>query len=152
MEEVDTLDTVTLRRKRSASPCPVSLEILSEIKHVKEQVAKIFKISSKRQIPMGLLNDAEESFSCTICKVCPPKPPFICYRSCSSIVGCESCANLWYGSGQAALTKTCPKCRQERGFANTFELKGVSPFLQELDKLINDEIEHDGSLDATIPN
>ena len=105
MEEVDTLDIVTLRRKRSASPCPVSSEILSEIKNVKEQVSKIFKISSKRQIPMGLLNAAEESFSCTICKVCPPKPPFICYRSCSSIVGCESCANLWYGSGQVALTK-----------------------------------------------
>ena len=118
----------------------------------KGAVAKIFKISSKRHIPMGLLNAAEESFSCTICKVCPPKPPLICCRSCSSIVGCESCVNRWYGSGQAALTKTCPKCRQERGFANTFELKGVSPFLQELDKLINDEIEHDGSLDATIPN
>ena len=103
--EVDTLDIVTLRRKRSASPCPVSPEILSEIKNVKEQVAKIFKILSKRQIPMGLLNAVEESFSCTICKVCPPKLPFICYRSCSSIVGCESCANLWYGSGQVALTK-----------------------------------------------
>ena len=87
----------------------------------KGAVAKIFKISSKRHIPMGLLNAAEESFSCTICKVCPPKLPLICCRSCSSIVGCESCVNRWYG-------KTCPKCRQERGFANTFELKGLSPF------------------------
>ena len=50
------------------------------------------------------------------------------------------------------LTKTCPKCGQERGFANTFELKGLSPFLQELDKFVNDEREQDGSLDATITN
>ena len=55
-------------------------------------------------------------------------------------------------SGQVALTKTCPRRRQERSFADTFELKGLSPFLQELDKSINDETEHDGSLDATIPN
>ena len=150
--KLDTSDVVPSRRKRSASPCPVSPEILSEIKNVKEQVAKIFKVSSRRQIPMGLLNAAEESFSCTICKVCPPKPPLICCRSCSSVVGCESCVNRWYGSGQAALTKTCPKCRQDRGFANTFELKGVSPFLQELDKFVNDEREQDGSLDATILN
>ena len=66
--------------------------------------------------------------------------------------GAGSYGDRWYGSGQAALTKTCPKCRQERGFANTFQLKGLSPFLQELDKFVNDETEHDGSLDATIPN
>ena len=146
------MDVVPPRRKRSASRCPVSSETFSENKNVKEQVVKIFKISSKRQIPMGLLNAAEESFSCTICKVCPPKPPLICCRSCSSVVGCESCVNRWYGSGQAAVTKICPKCRQERGFANTFELKVLSPFLQELDKSVNDEREQDGSLDATIPN
>ena len=137
IEEGDTSD-VPPRRKRSASPCPVSSEILSEIKTVKEQVAKIFKISSKRQIPIGLLNAAEESFSCTNCKIRPSKPPLICCRSCSSLVGCESYVNRWYGSGQAALTKACPKCRQERSFANTFELKGLSPFLQELDKFVND--------------
>ena len=151
IEEADTSD-LPPRRKRSVSPCPISSEILSEIKNVKEQVAKIFKISSKRQIPIGLLNAAEESFSCTICKICPPKPPLICCRTCSSIVGCESCVNQWYGSGQAALTKTCSKCRQERGFANTFELKGLNPFLQELDKFVNNETEHDCSLDTTIPN
>ena len=50
------------------------------------------------------------------------------------------------------MTKTCPKCRQERGFANTFELKGLSYFLQEPETFVNDETEHDGSLDATIPN
>ena len=71
IKEGDTTDVP--QRRRSASPCPVSWEILSEIKTVKEQVAKIFKISSKRQIPVGLLNAAEESFSCTICKICPPK-------------------------------------------------------------------------------
>ena len=101
---------------------------------------------------MGLLNVAEESFSCTICKVCPPKPTLICCRSCSSIVGCESCVNRWYCSGQAALTKTCPKCRQERGFANTFEMNGLSSFLRELDKSVSNEREQDDSLDATIPN
>ena len=152
IEEVDTSDVVPPRRKRSAWPCPVSSEILSEIKNVNKQVAKTFKISSKQQIPMGLLNAAEKSFSCTVCKVCPPKPSLICCRSCCSIVGCESCVNRWYGRGQATLTKICSKCRQERGFANTFELKSLSLFLQELDKFVNDETEHDGSLDATIPN
>ena len=101
---------------------------------------------------MALLNAAEESFSCTICKVCLPKPSLICCRSCSEIVSCELLVNRWYGSGQVALTKTCPRRRQERSFADTFELKGLSPFLQEFDKSINDETEHDGSLDATIPN
>ena len=37
IEVVDTSDVVPPRRKRSASPCPVSSEILSEIKNVKEQ-------------------------------------------------------------------------------------------------------------------
>ena len=74
IEEVDTSDVVPARRKRSALPCPVSSEVLPDIKNAKKQVAKIFKISSKRYIQMGLLNAAEESFSCTICKVCLPKP------------------------------------------------------------------------------
>ena len=119
IEEVDFSDAVSPRRKRSASPCPVSSEILSEIKSVTKQVAKTFKIPSKQQIPMGLLNAAEQSFFCNICKVCPIKPPLIYCRSCSSIVGCESRVNCWYGSGQGAMTKSCEKCRQERGFANT---------------------------------
>ena len=33
-----------------------------------------------------------------------------------------------------------------------FASKSLSPFLQESDKFVNDETEHDGSLDATIPN
>ena len=33
-----------------------------------------------------------------------------------------------------------------------FTSKSLSPFLQESDKFVNDETEHDGSLDATIPN
>ena len=128
--------------QRSASPCPVSSEIVSEIENVKEQVAKIFKISSKRQIPMGLLNATEESFSCTICKICLPNPPLIGCCSCSSIVGCQSCVNHWYGSGQVAITKACHSEARERGFANTFEVKSLSSFLQELGKFVSDETEH----------
>ena len=130
----------------------MSSKILSEIKSVKKQVAKTFKIPSKRQIPMGLFNAAEQSSFCNICKVCPVKPPLICCRSRSSIVCCESRVNCWYGSGQGAMTRPCPKCRQEKGFANTFELNGLSPFLQELDKFVNNETGHDGRLDATNPN
>ena len=82
------------------------------------------------------------------------KPPLICCRFCYSIAGFEECVNRWYSNDHAALTKTFFKCRQQRGFAKIFELKGIFPFLQELVKNPNDSEEEgsNGALDTTIPN
>jgi len=112
--------------------------ILGELKIIKSDIKKVFRAASKRKFPYSLSTAIEECFECTICKQ-PLEPPIICCRLCSCIVGCQKCVNEWYGDRHDALVKKCPRCNCERGFANTFELKGLSSFIGESKKFFKDE-------------
>ena len=111
--------------------------IISDIREIKDGVNNIFKINRKKNVPMGFINTFE-CFSCTICKECPANLPIIGCRSCNSIVGCESCVNTWY-QGQDGLSKSCPRCRERRGYANTFQFKGMDDFITEMRRFLDDD-------------
>ena len=57
-------------------------------------------------------------------------------KCCKTIIGCESCVNVWY-SGAEALTKACPACRAERGYSETVILRGLDTFLDEIKHVIH---------------
>ena len=121
-------------RRRRIENC--SDQIINELKGLKSNVNKIFAVTLKKGFPIGFIDYLEDTFSCCIYTRCPPKPALICCRSCSSLVGCQECVDKWYGSGLAALNKHCPRCREPRGYANTFELKGMSSLLEQMETLM----------------
>ena len=131
-EEEENTPPPSKKRRTSAAH-------LEELQSIKQDVKKILKISRKRGFPIGFINALEDNFSCNICKRCPPVPPLICCRACSSLVGCEYCVNQWYGTGPQALTKMCPNCREPRGYASTFELKGMSSLVSQINSFMHEE-------------
>lgn len=72
-----------------------------------------------------LVNDA---FKCKVCLKLPMSPPVVATRCCNTLLGCSECINNWY-SGDGGLDKTCPHYREPRGYAQTFQMKGLEEFL-----------------------
>ena len=60
--------------------------------------------------------------------------PILLAKCCKSIIGCEECVNRWY-SGPDALTKSCPRCRSERGYNETMRVLGLDDLLTGLKRL-----------------
>jgi len=46
-----------------------------------------------------------------------------------------ACINEWY-SGDGGLDKNCPRCREPRGYAQSFQFKGIDDFLKGFEKLM----------------
>ena len=44
------------------------------------------------------------------------------------------CVDTWY-SGPEIMTKTCPVCRAERGLNETMSLRGLTEFMEGIQKL-----------------
>ena len=89
------------------------------------------------------------AFPAVFVKEAPANPPIICCRACNCIVGCETCIDTWY-SGADGLRKCCPRCRDPRGYANTYQLKGIDDFLAQMKAFLN-EGASDESLADTLP-
>ena len=51
------------------------------------------------------------------------------------VLGCSECVNEWY-TGDGSLDKTCPHCREPRGYAQTCQFKGIDEFLTGFTKLM----------------
>ena len=63
------------------------------------------------------------------------KPPLIFTKCCKAIIGCEECISKWY-SGEEALTKPCPLCRNARGYNETSQVLGFNNFVRDLEVVI----------------
>lgn len=140
-----------LRHDRSFSPSPPHSEcccanVVEELKQeVKEDMEllkgnceKIFGQISGLKMPIGLKQLFQDSLRCCICHQSPMEPPIVMAKCCKSIIGCEACTNEWY-SGEEALTKSCPNCRADRGYAETMQLHGMDDLLRGLRDLLNED-------------
>ena len=105
---------------------------------IHQKLDRVLSLTPKSKIPMGLKFMMQESFSCIICKQFPIKPPVMFSKCCRSILGCEECVHRWF-SEEDAMTKMCPKCRAERGYAETVRLNGLDEFLEAICNIGRDE-------------
>jgi hypothetical protein len=116
--------------------------ILNEISDIKSNVSEMMSLSKDCRIPLGLRKITRDTFKCSICHIVPAKPPIIVTKCCKTILGCETCVNLWY-SGTEALSKPCPVCKNARGNNETMLLRGLDDFLKKIRKAIQTEDEAD---------
>lgn len=100
----------------------------SEIREIKSMVSDIVEVNQILSLPLGVAKLLRDAFMCKICRVTPMKPPVIATKCCSSLLGCELCVNTWY-EGAEGLSKKCPHCNEPRGYASTFQFKGIDEFL-----------------------
>ena len=56
---------------------------------------------------------------------------------CSTLAGCQRCTDTWFGS-PGGLTKSCPKCSVPRGLANSFILKMLNNFVDQISEMMRD--------------
>lgn len=88
-------------------------------------------------LPPCLIKLVSDAFKCKICLRAPMTPPVIATRCCNVLIGCSICTNEWF-SGDGGLDKSCPNCREPRGYAQTFQFKGIDDFLKGFKKLMAD--------------
>lgn len=108
-------------------------EELSECHNILKEVVEI---SKPIPIPLPLMKLTKDAFKCSVCLSFPITPPVIATTCCETIIGCSKCINNWY-SGDDGLDKSCPKCRGQRGYAHTFQLKGIDDFLVGIKKMLD---------------
>ena len=112
-------------------------DIDKNVQSVKNMIESLFSIEKTLNIPLSLRKLFLDNFKCAICHAII-KPPAIFSNCCKSLLGCESCVDTWY-KGEGGLSKTCPKCRAERGYAATCRFNGIDSFLISVGKLLNSE-------------
>ena len=100
--------------------------------------SEISEIKSILSLPLGVVKLLRDAFICKICHVTPMKPPVIATKCCNSLLGCEECVNAWY-DGAEGLSKKCPYCNEPRGYASTFQFKGMDEFLVGVKDLVKCE-------------
>ena len=91
-------------------------------------VSDKMQVNQVLSLPIGVVKLLRDAFMCKICHVTPMKPPLIATKCCSSLLGCEECFNAWY-EGVDRLSKKCPYCNEPRGYAFTFQFKGMGEVL-----------------------
>ena len=89
--------------------------------------------------PPALKRSLTDCLKCKICQGSPFSPPIILAKCCSNIIGCQGCVDAWF-SGADALTKACPICKCERGYAHTSRFHGIDELCEVLEssKLLDD--------------
>ena len=132
------------RRKRSSSPCPVLSETLSEIKNERFYLSDRLQLDCwmrhKKASPALFVKFVHQNHSWSAAVLAP----LLWVASRALTFGTIVVKLHWQKYAQNVDTREV--------LQTPFTSKSLSPFLQESDKFVNDETEHDGSLDATIPN
>lgn len=120
-------------------------EDVSHLKQLKDMMTAIkasndtiLQLTKDSKVPLGLKKLLTDALKCHICQAVPFKPSIVMTKCCKSILGCESCVNNWY-SGPDALTKTCPRCRAERGFCETMRVLGLDELAAGVKSILGDD-------------
>ena len=119
-------------RKKRRSDHHVCSGVASDIKEIRNDLRSLFEISKSNKLPPGLHKQLQDSFKCNICCTSPIKPPVIFSRCCKRLLGCQECADRWFG-GDEGVTRSCPLCRSD---ADTCILKGLDDFLSTIAPLM----------------
>lgn len=103
-------------------------DLADDVNLLSKKVDKVFELTKDTPIPLGLRCLLSDCLKCKICHQSPMKPPIILAKCCKSIIGCSACVNRCF-DGDDALTKSCPNCGGERGYAETMRLHGLDDLL-----------------------
>ena len=117
---------------------PELQEVLEEVKGMKKGIEgmQLAIWANSGAIPATFKAGTEDAFRCKICQTTPCMPPVILARCCTNIIGCQPCVDRWF-AGADGLSKSCPICRQEQGYAQTARLHGLDEFIEEVRKLVS---------------
>lgn len=103
-------------------------QLVSQLDEMKRMINDILQVNQEVSLPIGLVKLVRDAFMCKICHETPIKPPVIATKCCCTLLGCEACVNRWY-NGTDGLSKKCPHCNEPRGYASTYQFKGLDDFL-----------------------
>ena len=121
-------DIVPMSKKRRFTKQPHDMDdLIVEVRELRENIAKLFEVNKQLPIPIGLRKALNDTFKCIICQS-TISPPVIFGRCCKCLIGCQTCVDRWY-RGEQGHMQTCPRCRAERGYAETCIFKGLDDFL-----------------------
>ena len=93
----------------------------------------------------GRFKQLSNTFSCHTCHSRTMKLPVISAQYCKCMLGCEECADIWFGTGQGS--KTCPLCRAERAYTKTCRLNELDSFISTICLLLATDEEKSGQPD-----
>ena len=113
---------------QSCNCADVLNDFSDEMALLHKKIDRVFELTKNTPVPLGLRGLLQDTLKCKICHISPMKPPIILAKCCRSILGCETCVNRWY-EGSDVLTKLCPGCQGERGYAETIRLHGLDDLL-----------------------
>ena len=114
---------------------------------VKEEIGKIRELAFRHKFSLSFIQSFEKAFRCSICHVTSAKLPLIACQACSTLLGCESCTNTWYGNG---FDKKCSKCNTPRGLSKTFMQNGFDNLIHQLELMNEGTLGNNDSSD-TLP-
>ena len=120
----------------SSSCADVLNNFSDEIALLHQKIDRVFELTKDTPVFLGLRGLLQDTLKCKICHISPMRPPIVLAKCCRSILGCESCVNRWY-EGTDALTKRCPGCQRERGYAETIRLHGLDDLLSGIREIIH---------------
>ncbi len=133
----DTDDEWTTTDREKSNPTPIVKECLSEMKLMRSEFQDFMTVTPTSKMPPGLKLIIGKTFMCHICMTVVT-PPVAYTRCCQSILGCETCSDMWY-SGEEGRRKHCPLCRRERAATETARLHGLNEFLDCVKVFFDDE-------------
>lgn len=116
---------------QAKNPCMENFfHINDRLDSIDVKLSKILAANGRISLPIGLASCLLETFKCSICHD-PINPPAIFGRCCKKIVGCQRCVDTWY-HGEQGLSRTCPLCRGDRGYADTCIMNGLDTFFNNI--------------------
>lgn len=116
-------------------------QVMSQLHEMKGMISDILQVNQEVSLPIGVVKLVRDAFMCKICHETPIKPPVIATKCCSTLLGCEACINRWY-NGNDGLSKKCPHCNEPRGYASTYQFKGLDEFLIGVGDMIKGSDKH----------
>ena len=134
----DSGDEDFVPKKQRSSQLADLQNVQAEIGQVKYMVSEILEVNKALPMPIGIVKIIKDAFKCKICHETPMQAPVIATKCCNSLLGCESCVNKWY-DGVNGLSKKCPHCNEPRGYAFTFQFKGLDEFLTGVTGMLRQE-------------
>ena len=109
----------------------------STLDECKTMLQELIVVNKFLLLPPCVIKLVSDAFKSKICIKAPMTPPVIGTRCCNVLIDGSICINEWF-CGDGGLDKSCPNCREPRGYAQTFQLKGIDNFLKRFERLMAD--------------
>ena len=115
--------------------------IQDDIKEIREELSKVFLLTSAMQVPIALLRLLYDTFRCGICRSTPMKPPIILQGA----VKVSSAVNhVWIRGIGKRGSSTHAQIAGNRTYVETCKINGLDDFLTAIALVLEvDSIDHE---------